>query len=78
MHIIKASKTGNTLSVAIPVSVRKEIGVDISTYFYCSAPNTNQLLYTRVQSDAVSDRVDKSQNKVKNAKRTKRSPKHKH
>jgi len=78
MSIVKASKTGNTISLAVPAVLRKEIGVNTADYFHCVAPNTNQILYTRVASDAISDRIDNVQNKVKHAKPKRVSAKSKH
>ena len=68
-HIVKASKTGNTLSLSVPKSVREEVGVDIATYFYCTAPNKDTLMYCKVAAGpSIADRKV-STHKVKHAKR---------
>ena len=53
MHIIKASRTGNTLSLAIPVVFRKELSIDRTTYFLVTTPNNDTVVYTKLTAASL-------------------------
>lgn len=75
-HIVKAAKTGHSLSLSIPKSVREEIGVDITTYFYVTAVDKDTLMFRKVAAGpSIADKKISSR-KVKHAKRRARSSKH--